>query len=280
MSANAEETPYNTNNKVLTEEHLRHLLTSYGVTDPPNNVNLYRSAMVHRSYCTRKNENIANGNSLCPPGCIPLQEISNERLEYLGDSVLSLVVASHVYERYTRENEGFLTKVRTKLVNGTMLASLAKELGLGEWVVISKQIDDNHGRSNKNVLEDCLEAFIGALYLDFNSNDHEDDLSFSVHGKGLQHAYTWITGVIEAHVDFCELLHDRNYKDMYFKYSQNNFKHIPVIEEVQHSNTSDSECTVCIKDSAGHVVATGTGPNRKQAELDACKTALMLHGQV
>ena len=97
---------------------------------------------------------------------MPLQENSNERLEFLGDSILNLTVARYVFDRYPDDNEGFLTNMRTKLVNGKMLAFLGEKIGLQNHVVISKQIESNRGRSNKNVLEDAFEALIGAIFLD------------------------------------------------------------------------------------------------------------------
>ena len=71
---------------------------------------------------------------------MPLQENSNERLEFLGDSILNLTVARYVFDRYPDDNEGFLTNMRTKLVNGKMLAFLGEKIGLQNHVVISKKL--------------------------------------------------------------------------------------------------------------------------------------------
>jgi len=69
------------------------------IYDDVNNINIYRRAFVHKSYCRRKNENFLNGNVNCPPDCLPLQEESNERLEFLGDAILNMVVGLYVFER-------------------------------------------------------------------------------------------------------------------------------------------------------------------------------------
>ena len=104
--------PYNPLNILVQKSDILNLTKNF------KDINLYRKAFVHKSYCTRKNENFLNGNINCPPGCLPLQEDSNERLEFLGDSILNMVVADYLFERYPDENEGFLTRMRTKLVNG------------------------------------------------------------------------------------------------------------------------------------------------------------------
>lgn len=136
---NDEGSPYNSRNRVLNENELRALLLPFD-TDTFHDINYYRRAFIHKSYVTRKNENYLDGNTNCPIDCMPLQENSNERLEFLGDSILNLIVARYVFDRYPDDNEGFLTNMRTKLVNGKMLAFLGEKIGLQNHVVISKKI--------------------------------------------------------------------------------------------------------------------------------------------
>lgn len=251
--------PYNNKNMILDENSLKQILRKYGITQDPNQVNIYRMAMVHKSYCIRRNENILNGNECCPTDCLPLQEVCNERLEYLGDSVLSLIVASYLYERYPTENEGFLTKVRTRLVNGNMLAQLADYVDMSRWLIISSQIEENDGRKNKKILEDTLEALIGAIYIDF----------------GFPTAKCWVINLIEENLDFCELLTVTNFKDTLFKSYQFNFQKLPIFEEL---NKGSNKSTICIKDPNGSIISVGYGTNKKEAENDAAKNALGLLG--
>ena len=272
--------PYNSNNKVLDKTTLNGLLSRFGVTVPAKDIKMYQTAMIHKSYCTRKNENIINGNEKCPKSCIPLQEVSNERLEFLGDSVLNLAVASYLYERYPTENEGFMTTMRTKLVNGTMLATLASMLNIGEWVILSKQIDDKGGRKNNKILEDVLEAFIGAIYLDFDERKTKTKNLDMFNGLGYQYAKTWIINLIEENIDFCQLLHTTNYKDVFFKYYNNNFKCSPNIQDISGSRGKTNECVVCVKDNTGNIIAVGRGSTKKLAESEASKKALEFYGQV
>ena len=235
--------PYNPLNILVQKSDILNLTKNF------KDINLYRKAFVHKSYCTRKNENFLNGNINCPPGCLPLQEDSNERLEFLGDSILNMVVADYLFERYPDENEGFLTRMRTKLVNGKMLAFLSEKIALDKFILLSKQIEDNEGRKNSNILEDTFEAFIGAHYLDL----------------GFEAAKEWITDVIETHLDFSELVkQNHNYKDMFLKYYQQNFSYIPKFFEVSietNTITNGKIYTICIKDAQDNILAIGKGSN-------------------
>ena len=264
MSTQQEILPYNSLNVLVSGHDISEILKNYGVEENFRDVNMYRKAFVHKSYCTRKNENFVNGNVNCPLDCIPLQEESNERLEFFGDSILNMVVADYLFERYPDENEGFLTRMRTKLVNGKMLAFLSEKVGFSKHVLISKQIEEGGGRGNLNILEDTFEAFIAALYLDMGH-------------KGLECAKDWIISVIESYIDFSELIkQNNNYKDMFLKHYQQNYSSIPKFFEmnVVNSNTNGKLYTICIKDLDGNIISIGRGGNKKDAENDAARQAL------
>jgi ribonuclease-3 len=256
-------TPYNDKNSLLMSKDLKHLLSSYGVIEPFQNIDIYRNALVHKSYCTRKNENFLNGNINCPEGCLPLQEESNERLEFLGDSILGKVVAAYLFERYPDENEGFLTKMRTKLVNGKMLGHLSEIVGLKPFILLSKQIEESDGRNSFNILEDAFEAFIAAIYLDYKH-------------RGDEMAKIWILNVIENNLDFAELIRqNNNFKDMLLKYFQQNFNYTPRFFEIKVDTVNNQKhYSVCIKDDKGSVISIGKGLSKKEAENDAAKNAL------
>lgn len=256
--------PYNPKNRLIIHDDLLKLLTEYGIEEPYRDINMYRKAFVHKSYCTRKNENFLNGNINCPPNCLPLQEESNERLEFFGDSILNMTIADYLFERYPDDNEGFLTRMRTKLVNGKMLAFLSEKVGLDKFILISKQIEDNEGRKNLNILEDAFEAFIAAIYLDFGH-------------RGFEMARDWIISVIESNLDFSELIkQNHNYKDQFLKYYQQNFSCMPKFFEmnVAENNTGGKIYTLCIKDGNDNIISIGKGNSKKEAENDAAKTAL------
>lgn len=106
-------------------------------------------ALTHRSYCA---ENPATA--------------SNERLEFLGDSVLGLVVTDYIYTSYTRLPEGQLAKLRASVVNTVTLAELGAELGVGKLLRLGKGEDQSGGREKESILADALEALFGAVYVD------------------------------------------------------------------------------------------------------------------
>jgi ribonuclease III len=256
-------TPYNVLNHIICHDELISLLKSYDVDQTYNNIDVYRKAFVHKSYCTRKNENVLNGNINCPDNCLPLQEESNERLEFLGDSILGKVVAAYLFERYPDENEGFLTKMRTKLVNGKMLAHLSELVGLKPYIILSKQIEEGDGRNSVNILEDAFEAFIGAIYIDFGD-------------KGDEMSRKWIISVIENNLDFAELIrNNHNYKDIFLKYFQQNFNYIPKFFEMKVETVNNQKkYSVCIKDNKSNIISIGYGASKKEAENDASKNGL------
>lgn len=253
--------PYNSKNKVVTSNDIQNILSKYDIIKPINDINIYRKALVHKSYCTRKNENFITGNIHCPPGCLPLQEESNERYEFLGDSILNITVAEYLFERYPSENEGFLTRMRTKLVNGKMLAHLSKIVGLPEFVILSKQIEEGDGRCNSNILEDAFEAFIAAIHFDL----------------GHSYAKEFIINVIESNLDFSELVKmNNNFKDIMLKYFQQNHGYIPKFYEVDITFQGKNKIfNLCLKDHKDAIISYGQGKSKKEAENDASRKAIM-----
>ena len=110
---------------------------------------LLERALAHRSWCAE----------------VPGEE-SNERLEFLGDSVLGLVVTDHVYRTYPALPEGELAKVRASVVNSALLAEVAAEFDVGAHLLLGKGEDASGGREKPSILADAMEAIIGAVYLD------------------------------------------------------------------------------------------------------------------
>ena len=265
---------YNTKNILLEEKDIYNLLSAYDVNLPINDIKVYRHAFINKSYVIRKNDNFKTGNINCPDNCLPLQENSNERLEYLGDSILNICVANYLFNRYPAMNEGFLTNMRTKLVNGNMLAKLSKLLGLDKFIIISKQLEESNARQNKNISEDTLESLIAAIYIDFNKNTNKG---------GFDIVCEWIISVIEQNVDFSELIKVKlNFKDTLIKYCQHNFHWQPKFYEIDISDMKNKKRlhTVCVKDNEDNVIGIGKNFNRKYAEIDAAEKALIYYGHI
>lgn len=110
-----------------------------------------KNAFIHRSYLNEHKNFKSN---------------SNERLEFLGDSVLSVIVSKFLYDQLTRSAEGQLTQLRSTLVRTETLSKLAKKLSLGDYLYLSKGEEESGGRTNSTILANTFEALIGAIYLD------------------------------------------------------------------------------------------------------------------
>jgi len=280
--------PYNPLNIILQENDLKDFFNKNGLEGITfNNINLYRNAFVHKSYCTMKNADFTSGNLKCPSNCIPLQDMSYERLEYLGDSILNFIVANYLYMRFSDQNEGFLSKLRTRIVNGKMLGFLAEKIGFNKFAIISKQVEEANGRNNYKIMEDIFEAFIGAIYIDFQTIDDKVALPAKIKlepltGAGYFIAEQWIIYIIENYIDFTDLiLQKTNYKDMIVNYMQQNFQYTPSFLELNVSTKDNMKVfSYCIKDRNKTIIATATGYSKKEAENNVSKEALIYYGQL
>jgi ribonuclease-3 len=124
------------------------------------NISYYQRALVHKSIF--KAIKRYSGEE-------PIQEYltqHNERQEFLGDSVLGLIVANYLFNKYPQNDEGFLTRIKTKLVNGKQLAKLAIQINLGKYILLSNHVENIKGRNSQKILEDSFEAFLAAIFKD------------------------------------------------------------------------------------------------------------------
>lgn len=280
------ELPFNPKNIILNKEDLRKFFDDNGLKELQfNNINLYRNAFVHKSYCTMKNSDFSTGNTKCPSDCIPLQDKSYEQLEFLGDAILGHITGYYLYERYPDQNEGFLSKIRTKIVNGKMLGDLSEKIGFPKFAIISKQVEEANGRNNYKIMEDIFEAFIGALFIDFQTiNDKvqiSDTINFTpLSGTGYYIAEKWIISIIEKYIDFSELIIKKtNYKDMLVNHMQHNLQDTPKFFELNVITRNNVKIfNYCIKDRNNSVIATSNGFSKREAENNVSKEALKYYG--
>ena len=282
---NDDELPFNPKNVALTDADLREIMAKGGLRNLQyRNINVYRTAFVHRSYIATKRDGFADANEHCPANCLPLQQVSYEKLEFLGDAVLGCVVARYLCDRYPDQNEGYMSRMRTKLVNGKMLASISSQLGLNRFAIVSKQCEASGGRETVAVCEDIFEAFIGAIITDFNTEEPDSQITLSpdlrgtvspLSGAGFQIAEQWITTVIEDHVDFADMVAVHvNYKELLVKHmaqQQDSPKLCEVSVNMRHGT---KQYTYSVRNRDGAIIGTGSGASRKDAENDACREAL------
>jgi ribonuclease III len=204
---------------------------------------------------------------------IPLQTESYERQEFLGDSHLGSIISTYLFKRYN-EDQGFMTKLKTNLVNGEQLAKISNTLGFNKYVIISYFGEQNGERNNQAILEDCFEAFIGALYLDM--------------GVGKFHLLEkFIVNLYENLVDFSEIIeNDVNYKGQLLEYYHSKFGVYPIyklIGIIDKGGRKVYKVGVCIqnretKELINH--CTGEDVKKKKAEQLASKMALIKFGVI
>ena len=262
--------PYNKKNKFIRDVDLKEILSRYDVNLDVVDIDLYRQALTHKSYIKKEfyNKNIKELEKVKKSmgNVLDLQEESNERLEFLGDTVIKVLVAEYLYDRYPKKNEGFMTKLKTNIENRESLARFAKILGLDEFVIISAQNENsNIGRTNEKILEDAFESFIGALY---------KDAGFLVCKK-------MIRNILENHVDYAEILYnDDNYKDQLQRYYHSIKWGHPIFVGISEKSLPNNKrlFTMGLKDNNNNIIVSASDFSKKKAEQKASKMALFKFG--
>lgn len=234
--------PYNPSNVEITLSDVQSILTKYGLPPIVTNLTLYKRAFVHRSYTKRPHfENIQQNITIVerPEDCLPLKTKSNERLEFLGDGVLELITKYYLYRRFPKENEGFMTEKKIAIVKNEAIGKIAFEMHLNKWLILSKHAEEKKIRTNYKKLGCLFEAFLGALFLDFNKIEVKDEdgwfKNVFVTGPGIQMAQKFVENIFEKHIDWVSLLqNDDNYKNILQVKIQKEFKVTPHYIEMEH----------------------------------------------
>jgi len=234
--------PYNPQNAEITLNEVQSILTHYGLPTTVYNLELYKRAFVHRSYTKRPQyENLQQNIQISerPANCLPLKTKSNERLEFLGDGVLELVTKYYLYKRFPKENEGFMTEKKIAIVKNEAIGRIAMEMSLNKWLILSRNAEEKKTRTNLKKLGCLFEAFIGALFLDYNKISVQDEegwfTNFFSTGPGFQMAQKFIETIFEKHINWIELIqNDDNYKNILQVKIQKEFKVTPHYIEISH----------------------------------------------
>lgn len=219
--------------------HIEHL-----VGRPIQDLSVYEQALRHRSLLR------GSANS---------HFTSNERLEFLGDAVLGFVVANYLYRQFPGQDEGFLTRLRARLVSGKALAQYARRIELGKLILMSDNMANAEGRHNKTILADALEAIIGAIYLDL----------------GVQEAERFINRVILERVDLSDLAkRNENYKSQLLEYAQARGWEQPDYEVLEESGPSHQKTFTVGVRVREIIYGQGVASSKKKAEQLAANEAL------
>jgi len=206
----------------------------------PVHMSLYEMAFIHRSASVM----LSDGNI-----------INNERLEYLGDAILNAVVADYLFINYPDGDEGFLSKMRSKMVKRKHLNLLALRLGIDKLMTSQPKLNV----LSKHLYGNAFEALIGAIYLD----------------KGYIKTGKFIERIIRKYVDFEKLLKsDSDYKSQLIEWAQKNKREIVFESHEEHKGENNIPVFVSYVKVLDDELGKGTGNSKKESEQKAAKTAL------
>jgi ribonuclease III len=207
------------------------------------NKKLFEQAFTHRSFLNESRQKIS----------------SNERLEFLGDSILSFIVSNYLYETYPSYNEGILTNLRSLLVNTKSLAQMAKDLNFGSLLKLSRGEEESKGRQNQSLLANSFEAYLGALFLD----------------QGIEAVRKLLNEILLPKADF--YVKSNVFKDpksLLQEKVQSQRKNSPVYKVLNEIGPAHSKSFTVGVYVAEELLGVGDGKSKQQAEEMAAKQAL------
>ena len=205
-------------------------------------ISLLQNALAHSSYANERWH-----NSL----------LSNERLEFLGDSILGMTVADHLYRNFPDRPEGELTRMRADMVCEKTLASVANQIGLGQHLLLGHGEEQGGGRNRDSILADAVESIIAACYLD----------------GGFESAAAFIRSFILCHVPVKQL-HNIDYKTKLQELVQRKKNQVLTYALVGESGPDHDKSFQVEVSLNNQVVGQGSGRSKKRAEQDAARTAI------
>ena len=219
-----------------------------------NDINLLKQACTHRSFLN-ENKSQKNGAAL----------EHNERLEFLGDAVLELVITSYLYRKYPDKHEGDLTSYRSALVNTHSLARVAKSLMVNDYLLMSKGESRDTGRARSIIMADSIEAIIGAIYLD----------------QGYDHAANFISANLLEVIDIDEIVDKKLWLDAKSRFqekAQEEAGLTPSYKTMKETGPDHNKMFTLGVFIGDEQIAIGTGLSKQEAEQKAAEKALEVKG--
>ena len=294
---------HNENNQQVTTKIINNILKKYDIHHQVNDIELFEIALTHESYIKKNFTEIKNiksifmgikmiyGDELKPispkhKNFIKLKEISYERLEFIGDSIIRLVLSLYAFLRFPEMQEGNLTKLRSQIENSEGLAKMTRSLGLQKYILLSRNNEVIMAREkNENIQCDVFEAFIAALYLDVCNISYKDIgtlpniLDFKNNGTGYQICYNFITKLIENEIDITYLLeNNNNYKDtllqVFHEYGWSDPLYDIIETIIDNDKIGKRYFKMCVKDNDKKIIGWGIGASKQKGEKLAAKMAL------
>jgi len=229
------------------DEILSDFLNSFSVEF--NDTDLLNQALCHRSFI---NETKNDEKDLCND--------NNERLEFLGDSVLGFVITEYLYKNYPYLDEGKMAKIRSFVVSEESLSKIAKEFKFYEFILVGKGEEITGGRYKKTILADALEAIIGAYFLD----------------SGLQKVKEFVLKFMPKEIEsVIKEKHGKDYKTLLQEYCQRKYKACPLYVLKKEEGPEHNKMFIVKVELNGDIMGEGFGGSKKDAEKMAAKTAYM-----
>lgn len=210
---------------------------------------LLEQALTHRSYLNEAN----------------VSHASNERLEFLGDAILSFIVSSYLYNHFLTKPEGELTNIRSAIVRTQTLASVAKKLHLGDFLLLSRGEEESGGRNNTSLLADCFEAIVGAIYTN----------------AGLDQAQNFIhTHLLPLLPDIIKQRSYLDYKSQFQEKVQDIYRMSPIYKVINQEGPDHAKTFFVAVYVNDEKYGEGKGKSKQEAEQMAAANALEKWGEI
>jgi ribonuclease-3 len=215
-----------------------------GLEIEPDNLKVYIQALTHRSFARQIN----------------VKSRGNEQLEFLGDSVLSFVITSYLFNNYSHYAEGKLAKLRAILINKKTLSQIALRIKIDEQVLLSENEESCKGREKDSILADAMEAFIGAIYID----------------KGIKFVTAWITKRYEDRIDtMINTPEISDYKTYLQEAVQADYSKLVKYKLLKSEGPDHNKVFHSVAILDGRKIGRGKGSSKKESEQLAAKNSLI-----
>jgi len=229
------------NNEEVIHIRVKDWLRKLGID--ASDLEIYIQSLTHRSFARQIN----------------IQSRGNEQLEFLGDSVLSLIITSYLYKKYGDFTEGKMAKVRAALVSRRTLFRIAREIKIDRQILLSENEESCKGRKKISILADSLEALIGAIYID----------------KGIDFTMNWVLGryseKIEENIKTPEIT---DYKTYLQEVVQADYSKLAKYKLIRSNGPDHNRSSAPIGTHDDKVIGKGKGKSKKDSEQDAAKNTL------
>jgi ribonuclease-3 len=229
------------NDEGVLRSRVRDWLKNLGIN--PSDLKIYIQSLTHRSFAHQTN----------------VQSRGNEQLEFLGDSVLSFIITSYLYKKYSNFTEGEMAKIRSVLINRETLFKIAREIKIDQQILLSENEESCKGRKKISILANSVEALIGAIYVD----------------KGIDFTFNWVLeryeDKIKENIKTSEIIDYKTYLQEVIQADYSKLARYKLVKSEGPDHNKSFYSVVMIDDE---IIGRGEGKSKKDSEQDAAKNTL------